>query len=89
MSNIIYLDLTEHCIETAARHAHRQVTDLLMKSDSADTILEAKLVILNDLLQAENFAQLRTDHPELAGGSPIRVALQRAPSRRVSWRVVS
>lgn len=80
----VLLDLSDHCIETAARRAHRELTDALVRG-SHDRDAGARLRLLQDFLEGTDFAALRTRDPRLAGGRTVRVRLTRAPSGQVTW----
>ena len=85
MISHIRLSLATHCIQTAARRAHRELTDALIEDrlrpcaadggGLADD--EARLELLTDFLETHDFAALRAAHPELAGGRPVTVEILR------------
>ncbi len=84
----LVLDLSRHCIETAAVHAYRSLVDAFVGHSGRDPNMEEKLVLVHAFLQTSDFAKLRAEHPELAGGSAIRIRLQRSNSGGVTWNVV-
>ena len=84
----IVLDLSDHCIETAAKREYRRLVDVAMSLEGDDQDFEQKLTLLKDFLEKTNFRQLRAERPDLAGGSPVRVSVSRLPSGRVGWTII-
>ena len=81
-------------MQTAARRAHRALTDALiddcLKPCAAEggglERAEAELALLAEFLETHDFKRLRADHPELAGGHPVTLVITRAPDGRVIFR---
>lgn len=81
---LVHLRLEGHCIETAARHALREVqTAAAADADALDEVtlaaLETQLDLLIDLLQLADFRSLRADFPWLRGTASRQLALSRDP----------
>ena len=85
MSSTVLLDLSEHCIETAAKTAHRHLANELLEKDEGDVDTEEKLAILERFLKTTDFARIRSESPELAGGSQLLVRLSRSDCGEVTW----
>ena len=88
MEATIVLDLSEHCIETAAKREYRRLVDVAMSLEADDQDLEEKLTLLKDFLEKTDFRQLRGQRPDLAGGLPVRVSVSRLRSGRVGWTII-
>jgi hypothetical protein len=84
----LVLTVGEFCIQTTAKKAHREVTTALIEGRSANTTLGALADMLEHFLSTTNFAALRAEHPELAGGVECRIRLQRLGDGNVRWKVV-
>ena len=84
----LVLILREACIQTTARQAHREITERLLAESSPDDALAESVELLQRFLVSTNFARLRTEHPELAGGTPCRVRLSRCADGTVQWEMV-
>ncbi|MDY0002598.1 MAG: hypothetical protein RBU30_14980 [Polyangia bacterium] len=90
----LLLRLGEHCIQTAARIAHREVTSLLMDAshveqvDDANTALEPVANTLALFLNNTDFPALRAEHPALAGGAPSLVRLRLTKDGEALWELV-
>lgn len=82
----VRLDLTRCCIETAARQAHRAAVTAALELEEADPALEARLALLQELLEQQDFRALRACWPELCGGRPVEVIVYRSGAG-VAWRV--
>ncbi len=82
------LILREACIQTTARRAHREITEKLISELSPDEALKVSVDLLERFLVSTDFARLRTEHPELAGGTPCRVRLSCGEYGSVRWEVV-
>jgi hypothetical protein len=84
----LILTVGESCIQTAAKRAHREVTAALLEGRAKATALGALADMLERFLGTTDFSALRTEHPELAGGTPCRVRLRRRENGSVGWSVV-
>ena len=84
---LVVLDVEHHCVETAARSAHRRLAQELM-CGRGNKRAEDQLSLLGDFLETTNFRALRSAHPELAGGSSHQVFLGRGADGAVSWWVL-
>jgi len=82
----VRLDLTHHCIETAARQAHRAAVAAALEREEPDPALEARLALLRELLEQQDFRALRASRPELCGGHRVEVIVYRSGAV-VSWRL--
>ena len=84
----LVLELGETCIQTAARRAHRQMAQMLLDQSTGGTVRENALDTLGDFLTRTDFAALRAERPELAGGTPCRVRLRRNRDGSVDWEMI-
>jgi len=84
----LVLAVGEFCIETAARRAHREVTEALLAGRGEDAALGILAETLERFLTTTRFSALRTEHPELAGGTRCRVRLHREGDGGVRWELV-
>jgi hypothetical protein len=82
------LTVGESCIQTATRQAHRELTVILLEENAAGAALGPVADMLERFLATTNFAALRAEHPELAGGHRCRVRLYRGEDGGVRWEVV-
>lgn len=71
----VELDLSHHCVETAARREHRRLCQELLAHPGAPAGARQQLQLLQRFLEQTDFAALRARRPELAGGTPGRVIL--------------
>ena len=84
----VVLDLSAHCVETAARSEHRRLTGELLRGGGTDASVEARVELLHEFLEQTDFRALRAAQPVLAGGRPRRVALLRTPDGAAHWRLL-
>jgi hypothetical protein len=85
----IVLDLSQHCIETAARREHRRLLEAILDLDHRDRALEDQLSVLNDFLRQKDFGRLRAEQPRLAGGAAVQVELRRhGLSNKITFRIL-
>jgi len=89
MTTDIVLELSTHCIETAARNQYRRLLDSILQSQERDSNLEEQLAILKEFLEQTDFSELRGVYPELAGGSAVHASVYREASGRVSWKIAN
>lgn len=74
------LDLRQHCIETAAKQKRRHVVSALLELEETSERfrqLAEDLELLTSFLENSDFRKMRSERPELSGGSHIRVELKR------------
>jgi len=88
MKQGIVLDLSDHCIETAAKREYRRLVDVAMVLEGDDPNLEERLTVLKEFLEETDFSRLRGQRPDLAGGAPVRVSVSRLPSGQVGWTII-
>jgi hypothetical protein len=81
----VVLDLSEACIETAARRARQRLTDELLRDAPATTGAEETLALLDAFLAGTDFRRLRAGDEDLAGGRPCRVRLARGDGGAIVW----
>jgi hypothetical protein len=81
----LILELDGFCIETTAKRAHRRLMEHLLEAPEQNPEQEARLQLLGDFLQQEDFQALRASDLELTGGSAVRVRLSRDEAGRVVW----
>ncbi len=75
------LHLKDHCIETAAKKKRRHVVSALLELDESSegfSQLAEDLDLLTSFLEISDFRRMRSERPELSGGSDIGVELMRA-----------
>lgn len=85
----VVLHLEETCIQTTAKKAHRELVTLCIEQGETDAGIEAAVELLCDFLQTTDFARVRSEHPELAGGTACSVRLIRGGEGKVDWEVVT
>ena len=71
----ISLDLSKHCIHTETRRVYDQLVTACFASHAIDKSTEAQLELLKQALETLDFQKLRSEYPELAGGSEHEVIL--------------
>jgi hypothetical protein len=74
------LHLKDHCIEAAAKQERRRVVSALLEVDESSERfrqLGDDLELITSFLENSDFRRMRSDRPELAGGSDIFVELTR------------
>jgi tRNA (adenine37-N6)-methyltransferase len=79
----VLLDLSEHCIETAARRKHRRLADCALGGGGEDG--GQAMELLDRFLRETDFRRLRAEEPDLAGGFGVRVELRSGRDGRVRW----
>ncbi|MGB8412146.1 MAG: hypothetical protein WCE23_04910 [Candidatus Binatus sp.] len=84
----VVLTLGEACVQMTAKRAHRELTLALIEGRAAGAAPEVLVDTLERFLSTTDFAGLRAEHPELAGGSGCRVRLYRHADGIVRWEVV-
>jgi hypothetical protein len=84
----LILTLGEACLQTAAKRAHYELTLALLEGRAAGAALEALAGTLARFLNTTDFAVLRAEHPELAGGTRQRVRLYRREDGSTRWEIV-
>ena len=83
----VAISLGDACIQTAAKRAHRRLSAALLEDRGGGEPVGAALETLASFLSTTDFASLRAEHPELAGGTPGRVRLWRDAGGAVRWEV--
>ncbi|MFH1154808.1 MAG: hypothetical protein V1793_13420 [Pseudomonadota bacterium] len=76
------LDLEHHCIETQIRKLYNVRVALCLREPMRMDELEPEIEGLRQALESLDFASLRTDFPELSGGSKPTVCLEMNPEGR-------
>ena len=74
------IHLKHHCIEAAAKQERRRIVAALLEVDESSERfgrLGNELELLTSFLENSDFRRIRSDRPELAGGSDIFVELTR------------
>ena len=84
----LVLVLDKACIQSTAKHAHRELTMAIFERRTTDSATEALVDLLERFLSTTDFAALRAEHPELAGQSGCRVRLFWCTGDDVRWEVV-
>lgn len=77
----IDLDLSRHCIQTAARRCYERTLSQCLRAKGKSGDLERRVDLLRQALETLDFGLLRSRWPELAGGCKARVALSREKGR--------
>jgi len=85
----VVVQLGDHCIQTAALRARQDLVDRCLVDAEAAASLAEPIELLGDFLTGTDFAALRSDRPELAGGTALRVELRRQDDGSVGWSVVA
>ena len=66
----------EHCVETAARKKHAELTQLLLGKETGDTETEEKLEVLRLFLETADFRELRAESERhLTEGENVRFTI--------------
>ena len=84
-SGEVILQLGPVCIETAARQAWRRIVEKLTTRHDMTSMRQATL--LREFIEATDFARMRSEHQELAGGLRCQVRLHWAPDGGVRWEL--
>ena len=85
----LVLTLDGICIQSAAKRAHREITNFLLDSNTGqDTPLHTLVDLLREFLSSSDFSALRTHHPELTGGSRCCVRIFYLENGSVDWEVI-
>lgn len=82
----VVLQLGPVCIETAARQAWRRIVEKLTAHHDMTSMRQATL--LREFIEATDFARMRSEHQELAGGLRCQVRLHWAPDGGVRWELL-
>jgi len=85
--NVLEFDLSERCIETAARREYQTLTGAMLDGTDQGTTVDAQIALLARFLRETDFPRLRAKEPRLAGGSNIRVTLRLSADGRMEWRI--
>lgn len=70
------LNLAEHCIQTAAQIRLRELLSAIGQQDDPAQSLLQEYDMLKIFLETADFPRLRSERPELAGGSNIEVIVE-------------
>lgn len=73
----VVLDLSEHCVETAARSEHRRLTRKAIEQTEGVEDLAGPLELLHAFLTGTDFQRVRTEDPRLAGEQNLQVVLRK------------
>ena len=82
------LTLDQHCIETTARRNHQRLMDQLLESAEPAPEVSESLELLRTFLEQQDFPAIRSAHPDLAGGTGVRVRIFRDPQGLVTWEKI-
>ena len=83
----VVLDLSFHCVQTAARKEHARLEQLLL-AGRPELEAQERLMLLGEFLESTDFKKLRAERPELAGGTPVQLEVWRTPSGGVEWSIL-
>lgn len=78
MEDLLILDLSQRCIEAAARREHRRLCEMILTIPHPEPEVKEKLAVLQEFLEHTDFSRLRAERPELGGGSAVLVAISRS-----------
>lgn len=81
----LVVTLTEGCLQTTLRRAHRALARAVLEADEVGLHLEEHVDLLSELLTTERFAAIRAAHPDLASGTGVRVRVLRDARGAVRW----
>ena len=84
-SGEVVLQIGPICIETAARQTWRRIVEKLTAGKDMTSMRQASL--LREFIEATDFARMRSEHQELAGGLRCQVRLHWAPDGGVRWEL--
>lgn len=73
----VTLNLSGHCVETAARREFRRLMDSAFDGTGGNIELEARIELIRAFLDAADFPGLRASDPRLAGEGGATVVLSR------------
>ncbi|MFO8047829.1 MAG: hypothetical protein R6U29_02250 [Desulfosudaceae bacterium] len=79
----LVLNLSQHCIQTEIKSIYKRLLSDCLKSSAIDVETETKIELLVHALETFDFAGLRAEYPELAGGTEAEVALIREDNGRI------
>ncbi|MDY0061775.1 MAG: tRNA (N6-threonylcarbamoyladenosine(37)-N6)-methyltransferase TrmO [Myxococcota bacterium] len=85
----VVLTLAGHCLQTAARHAHRTLAAALLADEEPLPGTTEALELLTVFLTETDFATLRAAHPELDGRGRARVRLFRDARGVLGWETLA
>lgn len=74
----VLLHLEGHCIETAAKRERMRIESVLVELEVTSprfSRLAKDLELITGFLERSDFPRIRSDRPELSGGSDVRVEL--------------
>jgi tRNA-Thr(GGU) m(6)t(6)A37 methyltransferase TsaA len=81
----VMLDFEGHCVQTAARNAHRELAAALLAAEGAARGSDAAVDLLAAFLAGTDFAALRAGYPGLDGSARCRVRLFRDGNGEARW----
>lgn len=81
---VLELDLTRHCIETAVRRRYEGVVRTYFQQPGERLRLESVIECLSQALETLDFSALRARHRALVGGTPHRVSIGWDSRRRLT-----
>ncbi len=79
----VVLDLSEACVQTAARHARRDLVDALLGDGAVGPETARAVALLDAFIRQSDFAALRAGDADLAGHAGSRVLLRDEGDGRV------
>jgi hypothetical protein len=81
----VVIRLGDVCIQTAARRARSELVNELLDDPKVGS--EASIGLLERFLETSDFREMRSRHPELAGGTRCCVQLHQGQDGTVTWEV--
>lgn len=84
----LVLRLEDFCIQNTAKRARERLVAVCLDADEPSPETERSLEMLALFLANTDFAELRTQYPQLAGGSVCAVRLHMNETGDVSWNFV-
>jgi hypothetical protein len=84
----LVLTVGKGCIQTAAKRVHREISVALLEGRATTATLGVYADTLERFLSTTDFSVLRTNHPDLAGGTECRVKFWQREDGGVDWEVM-
>ncbi len=84
----VVLRLDNFCIQKAAKRARDELVAILLNGIESEPCVETSVDLLGCFLETTDFGQLRSRHPELAGGTACLVRLHRCEDSTVHWEEI-
>ncbi|RLB64594.1 MAG: tRNA (N6-threonylcarbamoyladenosine(37)-N6)-methyltransferase TrmO [Deltaproteobacteria bacterium] len=83
----VVLRLQDVCVQTAAKGVRDELVARCLDGADADLSVAGSIELLGRFLETTDFRKLRSEHPELAGGTRCEVQLHRCEDGTVTWEI--